>query len=125
MGALFYRYTSLIAKSNEKYEDNKLANDALSLLGWLDWLPVRLWSLCLLVAGDFSNGFARFREQWLDTDSHAKYLDDLSLAAAGCELSSDSGERIAEDQMLRRKLLSLSDRAMWVALIFMLILVLL
>lgn len=127
VGALLYRCTSLLSQA-PKTEDNseeemELQAGAHSLLGWLDWLPVRIWSACFLLVGDFSKGFACFRRQWLSAEAHPRFIDHVSLAAAGVDLSGGA-DNVREDQALRDSLLTLNDRVMWVVLFLMLILVL-
>lgn len=128
VGALLYRCTSILSQA-AKTEDSseaemELQAGAHSLLGWLDWVPVRIWSACFLLVGDFSKGFAAYRKQWLSTEAHARFIDSVSLAAAGVDLSAGA-VTVQEDQALRDDLLALNDRVMWVVLFLMLILALL
>jgi len=134
VGALFYRCTAVIAQSVPEQNvvlpcesanagEEEISSSAHSLLGWMDWLPVRLWAACLLLVGDFSNGLSSFRRYWLEPGSNANFLDRVSLAASGCAPEQIDNERVREDQVLRDKLLGLSDRAMWVGLVLLLLLI--
>ena len=47
-------YPIHVTKSTSTARAELIQQDANSLLGWFDWLPVRLWALVCALAGSFS-----------------------------------------------------------------------
>ncbi|MBT8148467.1 MAG: hypothetical protein KJO24_00945 [Gammaproteobacteria bacterium] len=142
-GALFYRLLACYAQPEASVSDTEagldndgesersqsldrgeIHRDAQSLLGWFDWLPVRLWALACALAGNFSAAFESLRSNIAGLQSTYDLLDDVVVAAAdvapGMEpLPNDSAQCIAA----LRQCCQLNRRVMVVTLVFVLLVI--
>ena len=132
-GALFYRCISILAgiKKTAISDADDIGistntefiacGDTQELLAWLDYLPIRVWGLCIVIVGDVDAGFKQWRKCFFKSKKAQQFLDAVSLAAVACSPETFT----QENQNIRDRLLSLNDRAMWVALICLIIIVVL
>ena len=142
-GALFYRMLSIFAQSvapivshksvsessdeSETWAQSLFHQDANSLLGWFDWLPVRLWALACALAGSFSSGFAIIRRSLLTIETTADFLDSVVVASAEKKESAQSTDYIDDWQTVAADNIDsyrdLNARVMTILLVAVLLLV--
>ncbi|MDG1662433.1 MAG: hypothetical protein P8H97_03560 [Pseudomonadales bacterium] len=142
-GALFYRMLSIFAQSvapivshksvsessdeSETWAQSLFHQDANPLLGWFDWLPVRLWALACALAGSFSSGFAIIRRSLLTIETTADFLDSVVVASAEKKESAQSTDYIDDWQTVAADNIDsyrdLNARVMTILLVAVLLLV--
>ena len=142
-GALFYRMISIFAQSvapivshksvsessdeSETWAQSLFHQDANPLLGWFDWLPVRLWALACALAGSFSSGFAIIRRSLLTIETTADFLDSVVVASAEKKESAQSTDYIDDWQTVAADNIDsyrdLNARVMTILLVAVLLLV--
>lgn len=142
-GALFYRMLSIFAQSvapivshksvsessdeSDTWAQSLFHQDANPLLGWFDWLPVRLWALACALAGSFSSGFAIIRRSLLTIETTADFLDSVVVASAEKKESAQSTDYIDDWQTVAADNIDsyrdLNARVMTILLVAVLLLV--
>lgn len=59
----------------------KIKHSANALLGWLDWLPVRMWGFLFALAADFSRVYHVLSDQVFERIATIELLDAINLAS--------------------------------------------
>lgn len=81
-GAVLYRFSRLLAEHRYTEDALKIQSTATSWVSYLDWIPVRLLGLCLVLAGRFESTFKIWWGQIITTPKNNEvYLDACSHAA--------------------------------------------
>ena len=130
--AVFYRCCHLLAYSAEGrggVHGDEQQQAAIALVGWLDWIPVRLWGFGYALIADFGRVFDRLQSQM---NGEHSAIDVISSVQAAALTSATSAETTAADNGHSRSdelaevdaLLSLAGRTTVVMLVAVAILVL-
>ena len=115
-GALLYRLLDVSRASGLT-----LARPAEMLLGWLDWFPVRLFTLCFALGGHFTKVIQHWRHDVLTWPK----MNNILLSECGvASLDVLEAERIPEDGTAEKETLHLLDRVFVIALVVVAIVVL-
>jgi membrane protein required for beta-lactamase induction len=115
-GALLYRLTDISRSSGFT-----LARPAGVLIAWLDWLPVRIFTLCFALGGHFTNVIKHWRH---DVFTPPKMNNTLLSECGVASLDVLEAERIPEDGTAEKETIHLLDRVFVIALVVVAIVVL-
>lgn len=144
-GALFYRCVALVAfecldkepyaaatnqDSQGEYADvvdkaiegeSEYVQYAAAIIGWLDWLPARIWSFSFAIVGHFGQAFTVLNENLLRIASNQQLIDEVSVAAvsdkADIVVLGDEVDLDAASQEIE-SLFEANNRVMFVTLVF-------
>ena len=104
-GALFYRLVYLAVRapvSGDRSQGQAVADeadtDAVKLLHWLEWLPLRILGLLLAIAGNFPTTIRAWRDLLRSAAASDKVL--LALVRAACNGPRDPAPDRAADEVL-------------------------
>lgn len=135
-GALFYRLVSLLASVNTKAgSDDESASvlvpnasfreQAIAILGWLDFLPARVWGFASALVGDFSAAIVEWQKRLLLTESTANFLDAVSVKASALSVRDADADDFDADLAAEEIELisSANQRTMVVMLVFVVLLI--
>ena len=115
-GALLYRLVDICRSSNLT-----VMRPAEQMLAWLDWLPVRIFTLFFALAGHFTKVIQHWRHDVLT----APKMNSIILSECGiAALDVLEADRIPEDGTAEKETISLLDRVFVIALVVLAILVL-
>jgi AmpE protein len=115
-GALLYRLVDLCRSSGLV-----LARLAVTVLAWLDWLPVRIFTLFFALGGHFTKVIQHWKHDVLTLPKmNSTLLSECGIAA----LDVFEAGRMPEDGSAEKETISLLDRVFVIALVFLAIVVL-
>lgn len=116
MGAVLYRLVSLAAVSlTARVEPvEEIVGDAKQLEAFLDWIPVKFFTLLFALGGQFTSVFDIWRKHMKDgPDSNDALLLSCGMAALGFK----EDDTIPMDGTVERSALSLMDRTLVIYLV--------
>lgn len=118
VGALLYRMIAISATTTN-VQQPMVAAQAQRAEGWLDWIPVRVFTFLFALGGHFARVINCWRKKVvLGVSSNNALLMDCGIAALGGEADGP----VAEDGSAERDAVSLLDRVFVIVLVIVLVL---